>query len=95
MTSVRRSGIVKSTPSTPPAVQTANDSQNGKPVHQPMITSPGSTKMMEESVPAADAIVWTMLFSTIEESRKALRTAIEMTAAGIEVAKVSPTLRPR
>ena len=76
-------------------MQTANDSQNGKPVHQPMITRPGSTKMIEESVPAADAIVWTMLFSTIEELRKALKTAMEMTAAGMEVAKVRPTLRPR
>ena len=51
--------------------------------------------MIAESVPAADATVWTMLFSRIDESRTMLRSAIEMTAAGIEEAKVRPTLRPR
>src|SRR5436190_530464 len=56
----RRSGIVKSTPSTPPLKQMRNDCQKGNVVHQPMITSPGSTKMIAESVPAADATVWTM-----------------------------------
>ena len=56
---------------------------------------PGSTKMIADSVPAADAMVWTMLFSWIVESRKNLSTAIEITAAGIEVAKVMPSLRPR
>ena len=45
--------------------------------------------------PAADAIVCTMLFSTIEWLAKLRSTAIEMTAAGIAVAKVRPTLRPR
>jgi hypothetical protein len=50
---------------------------------------------MAESVPAADATVWTMLFSRIEESLKALRTAIEITAAGMDDATVSPTLSPR
>ena len=71
------------------------DSQNGNPVHQPMITSPGSTKIIAESVPAADATVCTMLFSRIVESFTALRIAIEITAAGIDDAKVRPTLRPR
>ncbi len=56
---------------------------------------PGSTKMIAESVPAADATVWTMLFSRIVESFTALSTAIEITAAGIDEANVSPTLRPR
>ena len=51
--------------------------------------------MMADSVPAAEATVWTMLFSRIDESRTMLRSAIEMTAAGIEEANVSPTLRPR
>ena len=32
-----------------------NDCQNGNPTHQLTITSPGRTKMMAESVPAADA----------------------------------------
>ena len=47
------------------------------------------------SVPAAEAIVWTMLFSWIVESRNALSSAIEITAAGIEVAKVMPMRSPR
>ena len=50
--------------------------------------------MIADSVPAAEAIVWTMLFSWIVESLEGLSTAIEMTAAGIEVAKVRPILRP-
>ncbi len=50
--------------------------------------------MIADSVPAADAIVWTMLFSWMVASRNALSTAIEITAAGIEVAKVMPILRP-
>ena len=49
--------------------------------------------MIADSVPAADAIVWTMLFSWIVESAKNLRTAIEMTAAGIDVANVSAELQ--
>ncbi len=72
-----------------------NDCQNGNSVHQPTITSPGKTKMIAESVPAAEATVWTMLFSRIVESFTALRIAIEITAAGIDEAKVRPTLRPR
>jgi|GEM_PF-2276714 len=87
--------MVKVTPSTPPAAQMRNDSQNGKPVHQPMITRPGSTKMIEESVPAADATVCTILFSRIEESLNADSTAIDMTAAGMVDANVSPTFNPR
>ena len=51
--------------------------------------------MTADSVPAADAIVWTMLFSWTVWSPQKRRTAIEMTAAGIEVAKVRPTFRPR
>ena len=51
--------------------------------------------MIAASVPAAEAMVWTILFSRIEELRNQRSTAIEMTAAGIEVAKVRPTLSPR
>src|SRR5438093_3083972 len=87
--------MVNSTPSTPPLRQMRNDCQKGNPVHQPTITNPGSTKMIAERVPAADATVWTMLFSRIDESLTALRMAIEITAAGIDEAKVRPTLRPR
>ncbi len=79
----------------PPLTHTRNDVPNGNPVHQPTMTRPGSTKMIAESVPAADATVWTMLFSRIDESRTTLSTAIEITAAGIDDAKVRPTLSPR
>ena len=86
---------MNTTPSTPPLRQMRNDCQNGNPVHQPTITSPGRTKMIADSVPAAEATVWTILFSRIEESFTALRMAIEITAAGIDEAKVRPTLSPR
>src|SRR5215211_7330590 len=87
--------MVKTTPRMPPATQTRQEVQKGKPVHQPTITSPGRTKMIAESVPAAEATVCTMLFSKIDEFLKALRIAIEITAAGIDEAKVRPTRRPR
>ena len=79
----------------PPEAQIQKVVQNGKFTHQPTIRRPGSTKMIEDSVPAAEATVCTMLFSRIVESLKAERNAIEMTAAGMEVAKVRPTFRPR
>jgi len=40
-----------------------NEVQNGKPVHQPTINRPGSTKMIDDIAPAAEATVWTILFS--------------------------------
>ncbi len=96
MTSARLSGMVYITPSTPPTAQMAKVCQKGMaPVHQPTITSPGSTKMTEERVPAAEATVCTMLFSKMEVERNIRSTAMEITAAGMEDAKVSPTLRPR
>src|SRR5262245_15156215 len=95
VTSARLSGIVNTTPSIPPATQTRHDVQNGNPLHQPTMTRPGRTKMIADSVPAADATVWTMLFSRIDESRTRLRIAMEMTAAGMDEANVRPTLRPR
>ena len=45
-------------------------------------------------MPAAEACVCTMLFSRMPPPN-GRSTAIEITAAGIEEAKVSPTLRPR
>src|SRR6266545_1457627 len=87
--------MVNTTPRIPPAMQTSDEVQNGNPVHQPTITRPGRTKMIADSVPAAEATVCTMLFSRIDESLTTLRMAIEMTAAGIDEANVSPTLRPR
>jgi hypothetical protein len=63
VTSARRSGTLYITPRIPPIAQIANETPNGKPLHQPIITRPGSTKMIADRVPAADATVWTMLFS--------------------------------
>ena len=83
------------TPSVPPKTQMASDARYGNSLHHPIMTIPGSTKMIDESVPAADATVCTMLFSWIVTSRKPRSTAIEMTAAGIDVAKVSPALSPK
>ncbi len=83
------------TPRMPPITQIQNDSQNGKPVHQPTMTRPGRTKMIEDRVPAAEATVCTMLFSQMVAVRRALSRAMEITAAGIEVAKVRPMRRPR
>src|SRR5690242_15357591 len=87
--------MVKSTPRTPPAAQMRKDVQNGKPFHQPMIRRLGNMKMTEDIVPAAEQTVWTILFSRILEPEKRPRRAIEITAAGIEVAMVSPTFNPR
>ena len=96
VTSARRSGMVYMTPSTPPAAQTPKVCQNGiLPAHQPTITRPGRTKMMDDRVPAAEATVWTMLFSCKLVVLNIRSTAMEMTAAGMEEAKVSPTFSPR
>src|SRR5580704_3976144 len=83
------------TPRIPPSPVAAMVSQYGNPCHQPTMTRPGSTKMIADNVPAALATVWTMLFSRMFEDLKSRKTAMEITAAGIEVAKVSPTLSPR
>ena len=95
MTSARRSGTEYITPKIPPSPITATDSQKGNPVHQPTMISPGRTKMIALSVPAAEAMVWTMLFSWMVDPAKKRSTAIEITAAGIEVAKVMPSFSPR
>jgi len=95
VTSARRKGIEYMTPRMPPSAQIAKEIQNGKPVHQPIMIRPGNTKMIDDSVPAAEATVCTMLFSWMVASRKPRSIAIEITAAGIDVAKVSPALRPK
>ena len=51
--------------------------------------------MIAARVPAAEATVWTMLFSRMVPVANMRSTAIEITAAGIEVAKVRPTRSPR
>ena len=62
----RAAGTTIRRPMMPPTRQTATVIQYGNPVHHPIITRPGSTKMIADNVPAADAIVWTMLFSSTE-----------------------------
>src|SRR6185437_13992663 len=56
---------------------------------------PGSTKMIDDNVPAAEATVCTMLFSWMVASRIAFRIAIEITAAGIDVENVRPAFNPK
>src|SRR5439155_1293663 len=95
VTSARRRGIEYITPRIPPSAQIQNEIQNGNSVHQPIMIRPGNTKMIDESVPAAEATVCTMLFSCTVASRKLRSIAIEITAAGIDVEKVRPALRPK
>src|SRR3954454_6157865 len=95
VTSARRSGIEYITPRIPPSAQIKNEIQNGNSVHQPIMIRPGKTKMIDDSVPAADATVCTMLFSCTVAFLNARRIAIEITAAGIEGEKVRPALRPK
>src|ERR1700732_5224706 len=83
------------TPNNPHRAHTDVEIQYENPVPQPMITKPGNTKMIAESVPAAEATVWTILFSWMVIPWKERRMAIKMTAAGIEVEKVSPALSPK
>ena len=85
----------KVTPRTPPRMQISTDCQKGKDSHQPIITRPGRTKMMELMAPPTEATVWTVMFSQMVEVRNARRIAIEITAAGMAEAKVRPTSRPR
>ncbi len=73
----------------------ANETKKGNPVHHPIMTRPGSTKIMEDRVPAADASVWTILFSWMVEFAKRRSSVIETTVAGMDVANVSPALRPK
>ena len=47
------------------------------------------------AAPAAEAMVWTMLFSWMVALRTALSAAMEITAAGIDEAKVRPALSPK
>src|SRR5881398_3254158 len=57
VTSARRSGIEYITPRIPPSAQIQNEIQNGNSVHQPIMIRPGRTKIIDESVPAAEATV--------------------------------------
>ena len=60
-----------------------------------MITRLGRMKMTEAMAPADEQTVCTILFSRMLEPENRPRKAIEITAAGIEVAMVSPTFSPR
>ena len=79
----------------PPAAQMPSVCQNGKPCQWPIMTRAGRMKMMEDSVPAAEACVCTMLFARMLASLNSRNTDMEMTAAGIADEKVRPTLSPR
>ena len=94
VTSARRSGIEYITPRMPPSAQIANEIQYGKPVHQPIMTRPGSTKMIEESVPAAEATVCTMLFSWIVVPRNARSTRHRDDRGRYRGGKGQPRLEP-
>ena len=50
---------------------------------------------MDDKVPAAEAWVCTILFSRILLSLANFKTAIDITAAGMDEANVKPTLSPR
>src|SRR5436853_4023052 len=95
VTNARRKGIEYITPRIPPSAQIQNDVQKGNSVHQPIMIKPGSTKMIDDSVPAAEATVWTILFSWMVAFLNPRKIAIEITAAGMEVEKVRPALRPK
>ena len=51
--------------------------------------------MMDDSVPAAEACVCTMLFSRMLASLNRRSTDMEITAAGMADEKVRPTFSPR
>jgi hypothetical protein len=87
--------MVYITPSTPPKRRSPKDSQNGNSSPPADHHQAGQDEDDRAHGPAAEATVWTMLFSQMVAVLKARRIAMEMTAAGIEEAKVSPTFRPR
>ena len=59
------------------------------------MTNAGKIKTVAEIVPAAEAMVCTMLFSRTLLSLKKRNIAMDITAAGIDVAKVKPTFKPK
>ncbi|MBA7639106.1 hypothetical protein ES703_46764 [subsurface metagenome] len=92
----RRSGIVNSTPKTPPNPAIIATHLKLKLSQVPNITSAGSVNITPAASDSpADAAVWTMLFSRILLRRNSLSTPIETTAAGIDAETVIPANRPR
>ncbi|MNL41534.1 hypothetical protein D3C87_1639460 [compost metagenome] len=87
--------MVNITPSMPPAAQMPSVCQNGKPCQCPIMTSAGRMKMMDDSVPAAEACVCTILFSRMLASLNRRSTDIEITAAGMADENVRPTFSPK
>ncbi len=79
----------------PPTAQMPAVYQNGNPLHAPISTSPGRLSTTAVKVPAEDATVCTMLFSSMFELLAKRSTPIEITAAGIDVAMPIPTLSAR
>ena len=88
--------MVKSTPSTPPNIAIAIVSMKGKSIQYRNSTSAGRVKMTPAASDSpAEAAVCTMLFSRMFDRLNSRRTAIEMTAAGIDAETVMPTFSPR
>ena len=95
-----RSGIIKSTPITPPisAINAISKKEGGSlPVSDAHIKSAGNVKIAPAATDSpAEPIVCTILFSKTESFLKIMRiTPIEMTAAGIDADTVIPTRSPR
>ena len=83
------------TPKMPPIDAIKKVCQNGNSIQALTRISAGRMKTSADKVPAEDAKVWTMLFSSTEAFLKNLKMPIEITAAGMEVAKVRPTFKPK
>jgi hypothetical protein len=91
-------GIIKSTPRIPPS--RAKEPILKRLGLKPHIKRAGMVKISPEArEELAEPVVWAMLQSRIElfprRGRNALKTATEITARGIAVEIVSPTLKPR
>ena len=85
------------TPSAPPVIETSVVVQKSNSDQTPAMMSAGIVKMMPAASDSpADAIVWTMLFSsTVPERSTPRRIPMEMTAAGMEALTVIPSFKPR
>ena len=98
--SAERSGIIKSTPITPPisAINAISKKEGGSlPVSDAHIKSAGNVKIAPAATDSpAEPIVCTILFSSTESRLNTTRMIpIETTAAGMDADTVIPTRSPR
>ena len=103
--SERRSGIIISTPSTPPTIASVRIVQYEKygsptlcPVagRAPRNRKPGRVNTTPAAIDSpAEPMVWTMLFSRIVDEPSRLNTEIASTAIGIDAETVRPALSAR